>query len=217
MKKFISSIFLLILSFFVMNLPLNNLLEAGQDYWNAEEYFQNSSSQKDAASDLLKFVPIKGDERILDVGCGDGKITAEIAAKIPNGSILGVDISPSMIDFAKEMFPHNRYHNINFSIMDAQRLDYHEEFDVIFSFTALQWMQNHDAFLKGAYQGLKSTGTLAITMPMGLPSKLEQSVNELIVSPIGPLFSKTFLQGGILSHHLIMTNCCPLINLQRTD
>ncbi len=151
-----------------------------QDYWKAEDYYQNSSSQKNAASDLIQYVEIRGDSDILDVGCGDGKITAEIAAKIPQGSIVGVDISPAMIDFAKSNFPQENFPNLRFHLKDAQELDFDMQFDLLFSFTALQWVQEQDAFLKGAFRSLKSNGTLAITMPMGLPSTLEQAVNELI-------------------------------------
>lgn len=153
-----------------------------QDYWKADEYYQNSSSQKNAAADLMKYVKINENEKILDVGCGDGKITAEIAASIPNGQVIGVDISPAMIDFARGAFPQTTHPNLQFILKDAQNLDFDPSFDTLFSFTTLQWIQNHQAFLEGAHKSLKSHGTLAITMPMGLPSTLEQAVNELISS-----------------------------------
>lgn len=91
-----------------------NAFAITQDYWNGEDYFKNSSSQKDAATDLMKYVPIKGNETILDVGCGDGKITAEIASKYPKCSVIGLDISASMISFAQETFSQKRYHNLLF-------------------------------------------------------------------------------------------------------
>ena len=156
--------------------------EPRQDDWRAAEYFENSSSQKHAAADLMKFVELKGHESILDVGCGDGKITAEIAAKVPKGSVIGLDISPSMITFAKTAFPKQSFPNLHFFIKDAQQINYAEKFDLIFSFTALQWIQDHSAFLEGASHSLKPGGTLAITMPMGLPSTLQQAVSELIAS-----------------------------------
>lgn len=180
MKKYFIS---LTFSLITLQLSLFQCLEADQDYWKAEEYFQNSSSQKNAAADLMKYVVIKNDDKILDVGCGDGKITAEIATKVPNGSIIGVDISPAMIEFAKETFPGNSFPNLLFFLKDAQNLNFNNEFDLIFSFTTLQWIQNHNAFLEGAERGLKASGTLAITMPMGLPTTLEQAVVELISSP----------------------------------
>ena len=169
-------------------------LVAEQDHWKAEEYYQNSSSQKDAAADLLKYVSIKPSQKILDVGCGDGKITAEIATQIPMGSITGVDISSSMIDFAKGAF-RDRYQNLSFFLKDAQSLDYNEEFDTVFSFTTLQWIQNHEAFLAGAYKSLKQSGTLAITMPMGLPVTLEQAVNECMAQPEWGSYFQEFSTG----------------------
>ena len=156
--------------------------EQNLDYWRAEEYYCHSSSQKEAAGDLVQYVVIKGNEKILDVGCGDGKITAEIAARIPNGSIIGIDLSPAMIAFAtKEFSPH--FPNLQFFLQDAQALAFDSAFDIIFSFTTLQWVQQHQAFLEGAYNSLKVDGILAVTMPMGLPEALKQAAEELMVSP----------------------------------
>lgn len=165
------------------------------DYWKPKEYNSHSASQKDSAKCLIQYVDIKDDAKILDVGCGDGKITAEIADKIPNGAIVGVDIAPSMIEFAKTTFSEDRYPNLKFALKDAQALDFNEEFDIIFSFTTLQWVQNHGDFLKGAYQGLKPSGTLAITMPMGLPSALEQAVTEIVASSQWASYFQEFSTG----------------------
>ncbi|MEI8126113.1 MAG: methyltransferase domain-containing protein [Parachlamydiaceae bacterium] len=167
----------------LLTLPLSLCFGANPDYWKAEEYYQNSSSQKNAAADLMKYVPIKENDKILDVGCGDGKITAEISARVKNGLVFGVDVSSAMIEFAKETFSQKNFPNLYFFLKDAQKLDFENEFDIVFSFTTLQWVQNHDAFLEGAYNGLKSSGILAVTMPMGLPSTLEQAVTELISLP----------------------------------
>lgn len=174
-------------------IALFSSLESKEDYWKAEDYFQNSSSQRDAAADLMKLVPVQDRQHILDVGCGEGKITAAIAGQIPGGAVVGIDISPSMIDFAKQNFLH--VPNLSFRQKDAQELDYHEEFDTVFSFTALQWVESHDAFLAGAEQSLKAGGTLAVTMPMGLPYTLEQAVNEAIATPEWSPYFKDFSTG----------------------
>ena len=179
---------LLILSCLALSQPC--LLQAETDPWKAEEYFQNSSSQKNAASDLLKFVLIKETDHILDVGCGDGKITAEIANKLSKGSIIGVDLSPAMISFAKASFP-----SLIFKLKDAMDLDFNSEFDTVFSFTTLQWIQDHKAFLQGAYLALKPSGTLAITMPLGLPASLEEAVLEIIALPKWSSYFQNFSTG----------------------
>lgn len=174
---------LLTLAFLFTQSDLAQCHGSNQDYWKADEYYQNSSSQKNAAADLMKFVTIQNDWKILDVGCGDGKITAEIGAKACQGTVVGVDTSPAMIEFAQTTFSSQDFPNLQFYLKDAQNLDYNNDFDAIFSFTTLQWVQSHNAFLEGAYASLKPHGVLAVTMPMGLPLTLEQAVTELISTP----------------------------------
>ena len=61
--------------------------------WNAAEYYRRSSLQEAMAQEVLALLDLKDAERILDVGCGDGKITAEIASRVLRGSVIGVDPS----------------------------------------------------------------------------------------------------------------------------
>src|SRR5262249_828930 len=72
--------------------------------WNASEYNSRSALQKWLAGKSLAGLDVRGSERVLDVGCGDGKITAEIAERLPSGSVVGVDPSTGMITFAREHF-----------------------------------------------------------------------------------------------------------------
>ena len=163
--------------------------------WNAEDYHEHSSAQKKAAKELLKNIPFKGHEQILDVGCGDGKITASLTKHVPKGSVLGVDNSSEMIEFAKESYSHDRYFNLAFSLKDAQKLDYEERFDVIFSSFALQWLPDLSLFLKGAYQGLKPSGYLAVTVPLGVSEALEQSIQMMIALPAWSSYFEGFSPG----------------------
>ncbi|KAF5431048.1 Cyclopropane fatty-acyl-phospholipid synthase [Candidatus Methanophagaceae archaeon] len=63
---------------------------------------------------------LKGNERVFDIGCGDGKVTAEIAKQLPNGSVLGIDKSEEMILFAQENFPSRKYHNLSFEVQNIR-------------------------------------------------------------------------------------------------
>src|SRR5437867_10901039 len=72
--------------------------------WDAAEYSRRSSLQEAMAQEVLALLDLKGSERILDVGCGDGKITAQIAARASNGSVVGVDPSRDMSSFAQGDF-----------------------------------------------------------------------------------------------------------------
>lgn len=158
-----------------------SLASDNNDYWDGEEYHQHSSSQKDAASDLMKYIPLTGLESILDVGCGDGKITAAISKKLPDGMILGIDISPSMVQFAKNAFLKEEYINLDFGLMGAEDINFDNQFDFILSFTALQWVKDHHLIIKNISKSLKPKGTFAVTMPMGLPMELKLAVDETIL------------------------------------
>ena len=61
--------------------------------------------QQTWARELIARLNLRGDEHILDVGCGDGKVTAEIARAVPRGSATGIDASAEMIGFAQKTFP----------------------------------------------------------------------------------------------------------------
>ena len=73
--------------------------------WNAADYAANSGVQQTWARELIARLKLRGDEHILDVGCGDGKVTAEIARAVPRGGVTGVDASAEMIAFAQKAFP----------------------------------------------------------------------------------------------------------------
>src|SRR6266436_10262796 len=95
--------------------------------WNAAEYYRRSSLQEAMAQEVLALLDLKGSERILDVGCGDGKITAEIAARAPRSSVVGVDPSRDMISFAQRHYGRATTHNLRFQAGDARILSFHSE------------------------------------------------------------------------------------------
>jgi trans-aconitate 2-methyltransferase len=131
--------------------------------WSAADYASNSQVQQTWARELITKLKLKGDERILDVGCGDGKITAEIARAVPRGEAVGVDASPQMIEFASQAFPSNKTSNLEFHVMDARKIQFVRKFDLIFSNAALHWVDDHQAFLAGAASVLESGGRLVVS------------------------------------------------------
>src|SRR5471032_3383453 len=101
--------------------------------WNAADYAANSVVQQTWARELIAKLKLRGDEHILDVGCGDGKVTAELAHVVPHGSVTGVDASPQMIQFAKKYFPPSQISNLKFQIMDARKIKSSRQFNLVFS------------------------------------------------------------------------------------
>jgi trans-aconitate 2-methyltransferase len=131
--------------------------------WNAADYAANSVPQHAWARELIAKLKLRGDEHILDVACGDGKITAEIARAVPRGSATGVDASSQMIEFAQKHFPPGKNPNLEFRVMDARKIKFARQFDFVFSNAALHWMDNHRAFLRGAAAVLRSGGRLIVS------------------------------------------------------
>jgi trans-aconitate 2-methyltransferase len=131
--------------------------------WNPEDYARNSDAQLKWAQELRRHLDLQGDESVLDVGCGDGKITADFATTLPRGRVIGVDSSPDMIAFATRTYASKQYPNLAFACIDARSLDFEQEFDLCFSNATLHWVDNHSAFLTGASRLLRHGGRLVIS------------------------------------------------------
>src|SRR4029434_2068260 len=101
--------------------------------WNAAEYSQRSGLQQAMAEEVLALLELEGSERVLDVGCGDGKITVEIAARVPRGTVVGVDASRDMITFAASHFGPIVRPNLRFEVADARLLPLRNEFNRVVS------------------------------------------------------------------------------------
>ena len=134
--------------------------------WNAAAYAANSVVQQSWARELIAKLNLRGDEKILDVGCGDGKVTAEIARAVPDGLVVGIDASAEMIAFAKKTFPAKKFANLKFQICDARKISpqkFGKKFDFVFSNAALHWVDDHRKILRGAASVLKSGGRLVVS------------------------------------------------------
>jgi trans-aconitate methyltransferase len=132
--------------------------------WDAEDYHKSSSEQQKWAQELILKLGLKGSERVLDIGCGDGKVTAELAKRLSSGSVLGIDNSEEQIRFAQKNFPSKKFPNISFKIMDARNLNFNGEFDVVFSNATLHWVTDHLPVLKGIKKSLKPSGKVLLQM-----------------------------------------------------
>ena len=132
--------------------------------WDAEDYVAHSAAQQIWARELIEKLHLRGDEAVLDIGCGDGRATAMIAERLPEGSVLGVDRSPNMIAMAQAQFPLGDHPNLRFRQMDARHIELPPAFDVAFSTAALHWVDDHEAVLGGVRRSLKPAGRLLFQM-----------------------------------------------------
>jgi trans-aconitate 2-methyltransferase len=132
--------------------------------WDASEYARNSAAQLGWALELIEKLGLSGAEAVLDLGCGDGKVSAEIARRVPAGRVLGVDSSADMIGLSRRCFPPSAHPNLLFQRGDARTLDFDAEFDVVFSNATLHWVKDHGPVLKGAARSLRPGGRILFQM-----------------------------------------------------
>ena len=117
--------------------------------WSAETYARHARFVSDLAGPVLEWLAPQAGERVLDLGCGDGVLTAELARR--GISVLGIDISESLLKAAAERGVETRQ-------MDGQNLPFDGEFDAVFSNAALHWMSNASAVIEGVFRALKPGG-----------------------------------------------------------
>jgi trans-aconitate 2-methyltransferase len=132
--------------------------------WDAEQYKQSSSNQKQWGTELLSKLGLNGNEHVLDIGCGDGILTAEMAKMLPYGLAVGTDSSEEMINLAEKNFPVKDYPNLRFMMKDARKLDFNGEFDAVFSNACLHWVIDHAPVLQGIKRSLKAGGKMLVQM-----------------------------------------------------
>jgi len=130
--------------------------------WDAQHYKKHSQSQTKRGLSVIRSYPFVGDENVLDVGCGDGRITAEIATKVPLGYVLGIDVSQNMIDEARKNFGFTE--NLEFQCIDATKFENNEMFDLVVSFAALHWIADQLSVLKKLHASLRSGGPMYMIM-----------------------------------------------------
>lgn len=128
--------------------------------WDAEEYAKNSAAQLGWARELFAKLDLAGHEAVLDIGCGDGKVSAELARQVPRGEVVGVDSSEDMIQLARSAFPPAAQRNLSFLLRDARELGFEDKFDVAFSNATLHWVKDHRAVLRSVARSLKPRGRL---------------------------------------------------------
>jgi trans-aconitate 2-methyltransferase len=131
--------------------------------WKASEYARISELQHAMAEEVLALLSLKGNERVLDIGSGNGKVSSEIAARVPQGSVVGVDFSANMVAFASSQYALSNP-NLRFQAADARHLGFGPEFDLVVSFNALHWIPEQALALKSIHAALKPGGRAQLRM-----------------------------------------------------
>lgn len=152
--------------------------------WDAAEYARMSGLQKEMAAEVLAMLQFDCTERVLDVGCGEGRITALIATRVPQGTVTGIDPSREMIAYATAHFGPANHPNLHFEVADARALPFRDAFDWVVSFNALHWIPDADTALRSVHAALKPGGRAQLRMvTAGERESLESVVEDVRQSP----------------------------------
>jgi trans-aconitate 2-methyltransferase len=128
--------------------------------WDARTYDRVADPQARWGREVLDRLPLTGDERVLDAGCGTGRVTELLAARLPHGRVVALDGSASMIEAARERLA--AYGDrIEYVVADLGRpLPVDEPVDAILSTATFHWLPDHDALFANLAGVLRPGGRL---------------------------------------------------------
>lgn len=142
---------------------------ASQNVWNPARYEKDFSFVWQYGEELIALLAPRAEERILDLGCGTGQLSAEVAKS--GAVVIGIDRAPEMIERARANYP-----ALRFEVADAGRFRCAEPFDAVFSNAALHWMRNAADIASTIALALRRGGRLAAEL--GGKGNIERLIRE---------------------------------------
>ena len=128
--------------------------------WNAESYHRISNPMFAMAMPVLQRLSLRGNELVVDVGCGSGLVTEKLLERLPAGRVVAVDVSMNMLLTAYGHLRSTHGHRVSFVHADAAALPLHEVADAIFSTASFHWVLDHPALFDSLFRALKPGGRL---------------------------------------------------------
>jgi trans-aconitate 2-methyltransferase len=124
--------------------------------WNAESYQRVSAPLEAMGREVLDRLELRGDERVLDAGCGTGRVTAALLERLPRGEVVAVDGSPAMVaEAAERLGP-----RVDVRVADLTELTLEAPVDAILSTATFHWIADHDRLFEHLFAALKPGGRL---------------------------------------------------------
>jgi len=128
--------------------------------WDPDRYLKFKQERRLPYDDLFALIEPRPGMRVVDLGCGTGEWTADLAERLDAASVLGVDLSPSMLEQSAG-FASARVRFVQGDLADWRG----EGYDLVFSNAALHWIPDHGALLGRLRAALRPGGQLAVHMP----------------------------------------------------
>jgi trans-aconitate 2-methyltransferase len=135
--------------------------------WDPDQYHKFQAQRSAPFYDLLALVEVRPNLKAVDLGCGTGELTRQLADALPNSDVMGLDSSPQMLEKAASFASPNpsspRRASLRFEQGDQAQLT--GQWDLIFSNAALQWSENHAELIPNLYRRLEPGGQIAVQVP----------------------------------------------------
>jgi trans-aconitate 2-methyltransferase len=161
--------------------------------WNSSEYHRLSQPQVSWGKKVLSRLRLRGDELVLDAGCGTGRLTADLLQALPNGRVVGLDVSQNMARSAREYLRPQFGERCQLVTADLLDLPFTDAFDGIVSTAAFHWVRDHDRLFRDLFQSLRSGGWLQAQCGGGPNiARLTERMAKLAESPKFALFLANF-------------------------
>src|SRR3990172_7044706 len=141
--------------------------------WDPDRYHQFWKERSAPFEDLFAMIKVREGLRVVDLGCGTGELTRELAEPLPDSEVLGIDVSPEMLARTKEHErPGLRFEHAAIESVDGQ-------WDGVFSHAAIQWVDDHRALVPRLLSLVRPGGQLVVQLPSNHRHFTQTSVIEI--------------------------------------
>ena len=159
--------------------------------WNSEVYQRVSRPQFGWGQKVLDRVHLRGDETVLDAGCGTGRLAGELLQRLPRGRLLAVDLSENMLRAARQELEPRFAGQAWFVVADLQRLPFHQVAHGIFSAAVFHCIKDHECLFRSLHDVLRPGGWLEAQCGGGpnLAALLQRAQALVTAPPLAQFFS----------------------------
>ena len=152
--------------------------------WDANTYHRVSGPQTSWGKKVLSRLTLRGNELLLDAGCGTGRLTEELLQQLPQGRVVGVDLSVNMLITARDYLRPKFGNRVSLVAADLQDLPFERSFDGIFSTAAFHWVPDHARLFCSLFRALRPGGWLRAQCGGGPNlARLRQRMDALMAAP----------------------------------
>jgi trans-aconitate 2-methyltransferase len=167
-------------------------MNSGPREWDAETYDRVSDPQYEWGLEVLGRLDLKDDEYVMDAGCGSGRVTAKLLEKLPDGRLLCVDASESMIEVAREALGDRA----EYLVTDLTELEVDEPVDLTFSTATFHWLPDHDRLFSRLHAAIRPGGRLVAQC--GGAGNVAKHAKNILTVAMRPEFVEHFQDMSIM-------------------